>query len=278
MNQNNEPVTGEPEQPDPEGMVEEAPEEEELSVAEKVIGIYTAPINTFRHLAAKPDFWTAFIILSLIGIAVATIMLPKTLPVVTSGTIDQMQEQFAAQGMSESEQTQALSTVSSAMRISSYVSAIIGPPIQFAIGWLLVSALVFFIALIQGLDTDFKRLLGVIPWLTFVSILSSISAAIRLMNLELQDMEHFQKLQMKMPLSIGALIPEGSGLPLPVEGILGMIDPFFIWSTILMVFALQFANRCKLSQAITTTIIATIVILAVVGGLVSLGSMFNPGG
>jgi hypothetical protein len=252
---------------------EEGEEEEELSIAEKVIGVYIAPINTFKYLAQRPDFWTAFIILSLIGIAIGTVMLPRTLPIVQSGTVERMQESFTAQGMSESEQATALSIMVKATRISTYVGAIIGPPIQYAIGWLLLTALVFFIALIQGLDTDFKRLLGVIPWLTFISIGSSISAAIRLMNTELVSMEQMQKLQMEMPLSVGALIPEGVNLPAFIDGILGLIDPFFIWSTVVMVFALQYANRCTRAQAITTTIIATIIILLVIAGMMTLGKM-----
>jgi len=256
---------------------EEDFEDEELSIAEKVIGVYIAPVNTFRQLADRPDFWTAFIILSLIGIALATVMLPRTLPIVTSGTVEQMQESFTAQGMSETDQATALSVMTKTVRISSYVGAIIGPPIQYAIGWLLVTALIFFIALIQGFDTDFKRLLGVVPWLTFISIGSSITAVVRLMNTELVSMQQMQKLQMQMPLSIGALIPEGANLPVFIEGVLGLIDPFFIWSTIVMVFALQYANRCSRSKAITTTIIATVIILAVMGGLMTLGRMFNPG-
>jgi len=257
---------------------EEDFEDEELSIAEKVMGVYIAPVNTFRHLADRPDFWTAFIILSLIGIALATVMLPRSLPIVTSGTVEQMQESFTAQGMSETDQATALSVMTKTIRITSYVGAIIGPPIQYAIGWLLVTALIFFIAIIQGLDTDFKRLLGVVPWLTFISIGSSITAVVRLMNTELVSMQQMQKLQMQMPLSIGALIPEGANLPVFIEGVLGLIDPFFIWSTIVMVFALQYANRCSRSKAITTTIIATVIILAVMGGLMTLGRRFGQGG
>jgi len=247
-------------------------EQEDLSIAEKVVGVYVSPISTFRYLANRPDFWSALIILSLIGIAIAMVVLPKQLPVTQSFTVQRMQEQFESQGMPESQMNASLSAVQTGVRIATYVQSIIGPPIGLAIIWLLYCALIFFIALIQGLDTDYKRLLGVMPWIHFISILSQIGTAVVIVMRGIPDMDHMRDPRWLKPFSLAGLVPDSVDLHISLNVLLSAIDPFFIWAFILTIIALQYANRCTRSQALTTTIIATIISLAFGTGLAAVGS------
>ncbi len=226
---------------------------EDLSVVEKIIGVYVAPISTFRYLAKRPDFWTPFIVLSLIGIAVGLATVPKILPAINSLIVEQMQQT----GVPETEGVVAISVVEKLV----YASAIIGTPIGLAVSWLLVAAIFFFIALFQGLDADFKRLLGVIPWIHFVSILTTIVAGVLLMGKEISSIEQMKDLGFMSPFSLLGIMPEGMDFPVWLQAIMSKIDPFSIWAVIVTVFALQAANRCTRSQAIITTVITVIISL-----------------
>jgi hypothetical protein len=253
----------------------EAEESEDLSIVEKIIGVYIAPVNTFRYLADHPDFWSPLIIVTLIIIAVSMAGLPKMMPLIESQVVEKMQQQFQAAGTTESEQATAIDVTLKIVRISTYVSTIIGTPIAMAVSWILVAALVFFVSLGQGLDTDFKRLLGMIPWLSMISIISQIISKVTMLMGSYNSMEELQDFRNIMPLSLIQLVPKSVDLPIWQSAFLGMIDPFFIWSTIVMVFALQYGNRCKRSQAIVTTIIVTLISLVIGVALTSFGMMMN---
>jgi hypothetical protein len=144
-----------------------------------------------------------------------------------------------------------------------------------AVVWLISVALIFVIALIQGLDTDFKRLLGVYPWIGLISLFSTILQKLPLLTRELTSMQQMQDPRFLMPYSPLGLVPQTVELPRFVEVVLGMIDPFFVWSFVVTVIALEQANRCKRSQAILTTVIFYAISLAVAAGLMAVAAMFQ---
>ncbi len=254
--------------------IEPLPEEEqieELSIVEKIIGVYISPIATFKRLARRPDFWSAFIIVSLIWIAIQMVMLPTSMPLIESNTITQMQKSFAEQGLPEKDQTEAIGIIAKSMRILSYVGTVVGPPIGLAIGFLMMSGLIFLVSLGQGLDTDFKRLLGVMPWLSLISIFSEVAKTVVGMIRGITTFEQLTDMRYLKPFSLAGLIPQSVELSpgtAAVVQVLGLIDPFFIWSTIVMVFALQAANRCTRSQAIVTTIVSTLIVIIIIAILI----------
>ncbi len=254
---------------------EETEEEEHLSVVEKLIGVYVSPASTFRYLSKRPDFWMALLIFSLILIGFTMATLPKLMPVLQTAQITAVQEQFEESGMSEKEIDETISTMKNVLPIVTYAQTIIGIPIGLAIGWLLATVLVFFISMIQGLDTDFKRLLGMLPWLSAITILSEIGKSVVLIVKGISSMEQMQDGRYLKPFSAAALIPESADVPAWLPTFLSTIDPFFIWSIFVMVLVLEAANRCTRAQAITTTIIATIISLAAIFGLSMLGAVFT---
>jgi hypothetical protein len=249
--------------------IEDDEESEDLSVAEKVIGVFIAPKSTFKYLAERPDFWSAFIIISLIIIALGMLTMNNLMPMMLSQTIQQTQEKLAGTGMSDAEMTTTITALQKYMPYVFYGQAVIATPIGIVIAWLVMTLAVFFIGLMQGLKTDFKNLFGILPWLSFISMLPvKIIATVILFSGKITSIADMTNMRIMAPISVLGLIPQSVTLPKIVEGILSMIDPFFIWSMIVMVFALEYANNCKRSQAITTAVIIAILGI-IVGGLMA---------
>lgn len=245
-------------------------DDEDLSVAEKVIGVFITPSRTFKYLSQNPDFWSAFIILSLVVIAVTMPSMKLILP----GTIVLVRSQLEGAGMSENE----MAMVIKAIPYIVYGQTILGIPIGLLVSWLLMTAAVFFIGLMQGLKTDFKRLFGVLPWLSFISVLpGQIITAIMIGTGYISEMTQMTDLKLMKPYSLLGPIPGGENLPKFVQGLLASIDPFFIWSIFVTVIALQYANNCKKSEAIVTTVIIAVLTLVLSGLLTSFGMMAQAG-
>jgi hypothetical protein len=245
-------------------------DDEELSVAEKVIGVFISPGKTFKYLSERPDFWSPFIIISLVLIACGMLYMTNLMPMLVSDTIAKTQIELEAAGMSESEITEIISAMAKYLPYVFYGQTVIGQPIGILIVWLLLTLGVFFIGLIQGLKTDFKKLFGVLPWISFIGLLPvQIITTIIYMSGRVTEMADMQNMRIVKPYSLLSLFPESIELPKFALGVLGTIDPFYIWSLIVMVIALEHVNNSKRSQAIITTAIIAVI------GLVLSGVMTN---
>lgn len=265
----------EPVEPEPDEF--DGDEEESLNVVEKVVGVFISPVQTFTYLARKPDFWSALIILSLIGIALQMLVLPKTMPLIEAATVEAMQEAFDAQGATEAERDAAIQTMLTGTRIGSYIMGTIGVPIALAITWLLSGVLIFFVSMIQGLDTDFKRIMGVYPWTNFITLIPQIISTLFLMNASLESMDQTRDFRLLKPYSLLALIPQSADLPLWQEALISSIDPFTIWLFFILAIALEKVNRCTRSQAYVTSGITIVVSIIVTSLLAGLGSAMGQG-
>lgn len=247
---------------------DEDEESEDLSVVEKIMGVFTSPVSTFQYLSKKPDFWTPFILVSLITIAAAFLVMPVTQPVTEMAAA----EEFQKLGMDDAEQALAMNVV----RIFIYTISAIGPPIGLAISFLLMCAVIFFISLFQGHDTDFKRLLGVVPWITIVSSIGSLINALMIMGIDITNAADMQNPAVMKPFSLAGILPESLNLPVSLSTLAASIEPFTIWAWILIVFAVEAANRCNRSKAIVITIIYILISLAIGAGLAEAGAAFQP--
>jgi len=247
----------------------ESEEIEELSVVEKIMGVFISPVSTFRQIAKKPDFWTPLIVLSLIGIATTFL----SMPIMLQGSDLALSEQMGQiAGMPGEEQSMAM--IQNVMRITMYISAVLGPPINFTLQWLIGCGIIFFIGLFMGLDTDYKRLLGVVPWSFFMMTVGTIINSIMHIGAEVTSASQMRDPAFLKPFSIAPYIPEN--LPFWMKAVGAMIDPFSIWTAIAIVFAIEAANKCKRDQAIVITIIFIILAVAIQAGTAQLGVIFQP--
>lgn len=239
---------------------------EELSVAEKVIGVFISPGKIFKYLSERPDFWSPFIIISLVLIACVMLYMTNLMPMLVSETIAKTQIELEAQGVSESEITEIITAMAKYLPYVFYGQTVIGQPIGILLVWLMLTLGVFFIGLMQGLKTDFKKLFGVLPWISFIGMLPvQIITTIIYMSGRVTEMADMQNMRIVKPYSLAGLFPESVELPKFVLGVLGTIDPFYIWSLIVMVIALEHVNNSKRSQAIITTVIIAVIGLMIGG-------------
>jgi hypothetical protein len=248
-------------------------EDEDLTAVEKITGVYTSPDATFKYLSLKPDFWTAFIVISLISIALGMIAMPKMLPAMEEGAVTQMAPMF--QGSPEEQDAQmaiGLKTV----RIMAYVQAFLAP-IGYLIAWLIYVVLIYFIGMVMGHDVHFKRLWGVVPWATFISILGQIATTAVIATRESFTMAQLQDMHIVKPYSALAIVPSTTEIPYFVEAILASIDPFLIWGFFVLAFAVFHSNKCSRAHAYMVTGITIAIMILGGAGLAAMGHMMQPG-
>ena len=251
---------------------DEDEESEDLSVVEKIMGVFVSPVSTFQYLAKKPDFWTPFILLTLFGITAGFLIMP----VITQGGELAMAEAVSQATGSDEEAEQGLAIAKKITGIAIYVGVFIGTPINVAIQCLIITALIFFIGMFQGMDVSFKRLIGVMPWTLVLPTIGSIINALMIMDVKITDVDMMKDVAFMKPFSLAGILPESLNLPVSLSTLAASIEPFTIWAWILVVFAVEAANRCNRSKAIATTIIYILISLVIGAGLAQAGAALQP--
>jgi len=174
--------------------------------------------------------------------------------------------------LSESQREETMAMIQKYVPIGAYVQVAL-LPLFFAIAWLISTLLIFLVGLIQGLESDFKKLIGVIPWLSFISMISEVLKNIIIFTMSEVPDDLMKNPAIVKPFSAAILLANNPDAPVWLKMFLTSIDPFTIWSVVVTVFALEAANKCTRSQAIVTVVIVTIV-----GLLIMLGLSFLQGG
>lgn len=259
-----------PEDPDFDEFDDDDEEDEELTIVEKIIGVFTSPSKTFAYISEHPDFWWPLIIISLIMIGASVLVMPKMMPLIQDTMVESIR---GNPGMDEATKDAAVE------QMVPYIPAIAYGqlgfiPIMMGFSWLFSALIVFLTGLGQGLQVEFKKLMGVIPWLGFISMLSETAKSIYLFSLKELPDGIITNPGLAKPFSAAALVAGNPDTPSWLGVFLSAIDPFTIWATIVMVTALQHANKCTRNQAIVTVVVTTIIGLLILTGL---GSMQGAG-
>ena len=132
-------------------------EGEELSIVQKIVGIFTAPAKAFASIDLSPSW---IIPLTLI-LAVNLVFVYFANDIILEETLVQQEEAMVERGMDAEQIDAALTQVESWTPISVWVLSIIGPPIILAI----VSGVFLFVGnVILGGTTSFKKVLSVTAW------------------------------------------------------------------------------------------------------------------
>jgi len=132
-------------------------EGEELSIVQKIVGIFTAPAKAFASIDLSPSW---IIPLTLI-LAVNLVFVYFANDIILEETLVQQEEAMVERGMDAEQIDAALTQVESWTPISVWVLSIIGPPIILAI----VSGVFLFVGnVILGGKTSFKKVLSVTAW------------------------------------------------------------------------------------------------------------------
>ncbi len=137
--------------------INNGPEGEELSIVQKIVGIFTAPAKAFASIDLSPGW---IIPLTLI-LAVNLVFVYFANDIILEETLVQQEEAMMERGMDAEQIDAALTQVESWTPISVWVLSIIGPPIILAI----VSGVFLFVGnVILGGKTSFKKVLSVTAW------------------------------------------------------------------------------------------------------------------
>ena len=137
--------------------INNGPEGEELSIVQKIVGIFTAPAKAFASIDLSPSW---IIPLTLI-LAVNLVFVYFANDIILEETLVQQEEAMMERGMDAEQIDAALTQVESWTPISVWVLSIIGPPIILAI----VSGVFLFVGnVILGGKTSFKKVLSVTAW------------------------------------------------------------------------------------------------------------------
>ena len=108
--------------------INNGPEEEELSIVQKIVGIFTAPAKTFASIDLSPSW---IIPLALI-LAVNLVFVYFANDIILEETLVQQEEAMVERGTDAEQIDAALTQVESWIPISVWVLSIIGPPIILA--------------------------------------------------------------------------------------------------------------------------------------------------
>lgn len=130
---------------------------EELTIVQKVVGVFTSPAKTFASVDLSPT-WIVPLVLA---IAVSVVFVYVANDIILDETLIQQEEAMVERGMDPEQIDQALAQVEKWTPISVWVFTIIGPPIMLAI----VSGVFLFVGnVILGGKTSFKKALSVTAW------------------------------------------------------------------------------------------------------------------
>lgn len=206
----------------------ETSEPRDLTLIQRIVGVFLYPGDTFEHLNRKPDWVIPMVILTVVTVVFTFFVLPISLP-------EQMAKQEARmeeQGMSRTQIDQAMAVGSKIGRISGLVGSFIGPMIHM----LLVALFFLFVGnVILGGQTTYLKMFSVC---TYTALIGALDMAIKLPLI-------LYKKTVDIHLNLGVLLPEGLTETM-LGDIMKVLDIFVIWR--LAAMAVGFAVLYKFSM------------------------------
>jgi len=137
--------------------VKNGPKGEELSIVQKIVGVFTAPTKTFASVDLSPTWIVPF----LITVAIGLLFIFLAGDIITNDSLDLQAEQMEKQGLTSEKIEERLEGVEKFMRYGMPVFAVLRPLV-----FILVISGVFMlvVSLILGGSTKFKKVFSVTNW------------------------------------------------------------------------------------------------------------------
>jgi len=233
--------------------VEDRSDVAELSVFQKIIGVFTSPARTFASITAKPSWLVPVLIMSAVNLT----FIFSARDVILNETLIQQEEAMLEKGMDEEQIDQALGATEKFMKYLSPVSAVVFPFIVL----LIVAGVYLFVGnVILGGSAKYKQVLSVTAysWL----ILSLYGLVILPIVLAKETM----------------LVTFSAAIVMPVEDkttflyqLLSKVDIFYAWW--IAVYSIGLATLYKMkTQKVAIAVVTVYVLYALVSA--SLTGMF----
>ena len=253
-------------------MEETAKEENESEISEseapyglmsRIIGIFIEPGKAFSRIAEKPEIWGAVLFTFFILLVSSLLTMSKLVDLAVQTTTDML----ADKGMPTEAMEKVITWTEWGTKFQSISSLI-----TVVVIWLIFALFVYIVGLIMGQEANYKSSLAIVAYSSLPGVLikQGILSTAMLISRDWSSASDFQLAVMRGSLSLYTLFGN-TDMNAHLQAFLSMIDPFLIWSIILMVIGLKYANRTKMSGAWTTTIIAYILYLAALVPLTAMG-------
>ena len=202
-------------------MSEETTTTGEMSTIQKIIGIYTAPRQTFEAIDQNPTWFVPVII----GVVFFLIFQFLTIDI----QMDYRVEMMSAREMSQEQLDMAESQMQGPLK---YIGFIVGP--VFWLILLVIIAALFYMAgnLMIGGDTSFKKIFAIVAWTGLIGVVSFIIMTLLILS---KGTMHGVALDLSILLDTPAIGEEKSVL----YRLLSKFDIFVIWEMILYIILQQ---------------------------------------
>lgn len=209
--------------------MEETKTNKDLSVIQKMVGVFFSPKNTFEAIDRKPD-WIVPLLLILILTALTTQLLtPKLLP----KQLEIMEEKWQEQGLSDDQIEQALAMTQKFSKFS-FFSGIIFTGLFIILFTLF---LWFFGNIILGGQTSFKKIFSIYLYSYLILLLGGLITLPLMIVKETQNI-HFSLASLFYQESSGDLLYK----------ILRSLDLFSIWHFAILTIAFSVIYRFTLKK------------------------------
>jgi hypothetical protein len=244
--------------------IAEEEEDEPQGIIDRIINVFLDPAALFRGLARKPEFWTPVIVI----IAVNALLTIVTYPSTKDLRLEAKRQQWAMRitDDDEEERQEKLAEtekkyVEVGRKWEPYTESALG--VFVILVYLFVAGVLYLISLIQGLDTSFKRLMSVVTYTSLIALLGNVIDKI----LKLAGVVTPETMIEWQGTVTGLAYHLPDKIHMAYYMLASLVDPFTIWSMIVMVIGLRFANRCPMRSAIITIIIYLVLLILLMVGM-----------
>ncbi len=231
---------------------------EELSLVQRLIGIFTQPGKVFNALRSKPDFIIPLVITILMSIFSGYMVYDVALD-------DSIQRIEQNEKFSEQQKDKMIENIESRrLGVWRTVSIVAFPTVGVVVIVLLVTLIFWFVGnVVLGGKATFKQLLSAYSysWLIYGVPGTLVSTWLIL---------KYQTL--KIPINLAALMPESAG-GTALYRFLESVDIFTVW--FLIVFGIGFATMYRFSRQKGLITVFSVWLLYVIAFKVALGSLFG---
>lgn len=224
-------------------------EKQEIGLWERLIGIITSPGTTLEAVVVKPTIWGPAAIIVLADLMLFFVTVPK-LREFTLWNLGKV-----AQQLPPDQVAQMKTFAANGALVGGGVATVIGP----FVAWLIAALLFKFFNLFIGKEAPFNKLYAVAVITTVPIVLGNV---LRTIMVATSPAESFPTITTSAALAL----PKGTiG---PVFAILSQIDPFYIWSLILLAMGTALVLRTSVRKTGSFVFILW-VIMAAFGALVA---------
>ena len=225
---------------------------EKMGFFSRIAGIFFEPRKVFGFLNMKPSWLIAFIFILVISVIIAEIILPQSL-LMQKDIVAKIPRLASAPPDVQERILGNITEITTSKRISAAVNEIIfkNLPVLF----LLTSLVYFFGNIIFGGESSYKRVLSVVTYTSFVTVLGAI----------IKTPLIIVKNSANIKTSLALLMPEGDFTQIRFV-LLSFVDIFFIWQLILIAIGLTVLYKFSTGRAYAATIISWLILVLFFSG------------